>query len=38
MYLPTFLKGTDSDLLASPGGFLAFFVSLIFIKLIVKIN
>ena len=36
IYLPQLFRDTDSDLLAALGGFLTFFMSLIFIKLIVK--
>jgi sigma-E factor negative regulatory protein RseC len=36
IYLPAYLNGTDSDLLAAIGGFLSFLVSLLFVKLLVK--
>lgn len=34
MYLPAYFQGPDSDLLAAFGGFSAFFLSLIFVKLL----
>jgi sigma-E factor negative regulatory protein RseC len=34
IYLPVYLKGVDNELHAVIGGFLAFFISLIFVKIL----